>query len=242
MNYPKDPNQQVTAIRYLGKNILFLTPNAFTSRRAYNLTRKEPETNKWIGTIQKNDVLWDIGACVGGYTLMAAITRGCKVIAFEPIAANFANLNANLLLNDLDRDVWAYCIAISGSNKFYESIDYSNLDAPGSSDNQAEEERWFKQGVMHASIDYLVRRGFPHPTYIKIDVDGLEAEILSGSTQTLKGVKSLLVEYPHYDDCTDRDKEMVEKVESLGFLLENSVDFYKPSKTGMNLIFRRLEE
>lgn len=52
--------------------IQFFCPGTLPIYRAQTLLTKEPDTIEWIDTFQKDDVLWDIGANVGVYSLYAA--------------------------------------------------------------------------------------------------------------------------------------------------------------------------
>ena len=49
--------------------------------RYKTLFLKEPETIEWLRALGPDDVLWDIGANVGVYSLYAAIVTGCRVVA-----------------------------------------------------------------------------------------------------------------------------------------------------------------
>ena len=47
--------------------------------------RSEPETFEWIRTTLKDqEVLWDIGANVGVFSLYAALEKKNKVLSLEP--------------------------------------------------------------------------------------------------------------------------------------------------------------
>ena len=68
-----------------------------------NSTRSEPETFEWIrGHLNENEVLWDIGANVGVFSLYAALGHKNKVLSIEPSAESYSTLNANIRLNDLE--------------------------------------------------------------------------------------------------------------------------------------------
>ena len=70
------------------------------------------------------------------------------------------------------------------------------------------------------SIDDLVEMlGINSPTHIKIDVDGLEAEVLQGCTNCLKHVKSILIE-------VDRDY-IKQKEEIVRILTNNSFKLFE---------------
>ncbi len=66
----------------------------------------------------------------------------------------------------------------------------------------------FHQGVLGMSVDsFLSRFDVPFPTHIKIDVDGIEPEILEGAPATLADprLKSVLLEIDENDTpCLER--------------------------------------
>ena len=168
--------------------------------RAKKLLTKEPSTIKWLDRMTSDDVLWDIGANVGSYTLYAAIRRCCRVIAIEPSAANYYLLNKNIELNKLSHRVTALCAAATSGNGF----GFLNLPntAPGEGFSEFGRDRagsgaGFQQGMVGVSLDALAQEAiFPAPTFIKIDVDGLEQEVVKGARMLLRTgkVRSVLVE------------------------------------------------
>lgn len=61
---------------------------------------KEPWTVEWLrGAVRPGEVLYDVGANVGTYALVAAKHAPARVVAFEPGYANFARLCDNIRLN-----------------------------------------------------------------------------------------------------------------------------------------------
>lgn len=82
-----------------GKQIKIYCAGEVSRFRAQTLLTKEPGTLAWIDQFSDGDVLLDIGAYIGVYTLYAAVTKGIRVIAVEPSAANFNNLSRNIQLN-----------------------------------------------------------------------------------------------------------------------------------------------
>jgi hypothetical protein len=80
--------------------------------------RKEPKTVEWIETFSPSDISYDIGACVGSYSLL--MSKYCKeVFAFEPASFNFNILSKNILEN-LNRkltlnNIHQFNVAISDS-------------------------------------------------------------------------------------------------------------------------------
>ena len=187
-----------------GVPIEYLTPSTVLKWRVDTLFSKEPCTLEWIATFQPADVLVDVGANVGMYTIWAAKTRGARVFAFEPEAQNYALLNRNIVLNGLADRVKAYCLALSDVEGFSE-LHLSDLRAGGSCHSLGERVDFahrpmqpeYSQGCISARLDELVRRGVvPEPDYVKIDVDGFEPKVIAGAAAALRGkrLKSLLIE------------------------------------------------
>lgn len=165
---------------------------------------KEPETLDWIDRhLRDDDVFWDIGANVGLYALYAAKRRGaCRVYAFEPAATNYARLSHNIVLNQLT-NVVPSSIAVAGRSGL-DLLHVYDVDA-GAALNSCGEPALHRSGdrvvlrelVCAATLDDLVHvHGLPQPTLIKIDVDGLEPQILAGGRRVLAAPKlrALLVE------------------------------------------------
>ena len=154
---------------------------------------KEPETASWIQRIVTPDtVLYDIGACVGSYSLIAG-SLGATVHAFEPVATNYNQLQANISLNDAER-ISAWPVACTESESRL-SIELAST-APGAAshtirpdDGSARTEQARVQNALGFSLDRFIEQlRLPSPTDLKIDVDGGEVEALAGCRQALRRV------------------------------------------------------
>jgi FkbM family methyltransferase len=207
-----------------GKTISYLTPNSFLKWRVDSLFTKEPCTIEWIGGFRAGEVLVDVGANVGMYTVFAAKTRGVRVLAFEPESQNYGLLNRNLMLNGLGESVKAYCLALSDAAGFSE-LHLATLDAGGSCHQLGEKVDFnhrpaqpkFSQGCVAARLDDLVRDGIvPPPQHIKIDVDGFEPKVIAGAGQVLRAptTRSLLIEV---NQNLPDHMAMVQELNQLGF-------------------------
>ena len=100
-------------IEHAGTRMVFATPNTGTQWRVETIYAKEPCTLEWIAGFGPEDILFDVGANVGMYTIWAAATKGTRVFAFEPEAQNYALLNRNIRMNGLQARVKAYCLGLS---------------------------------------------------------------------------------------------------------------------------------
>lgn len=207
-----------------GVSVSYCTPTTHTKWRVDSLFEKEPCTIAWIAGFGRGDVLVDVGANVGMYTIWAAKTRGTRVFAFEPEAQNYALLNRNIALNGLGTLVIAYCLALS-SAAGYTELHMTDLRVGGSCHSLGERVDFkhepinpaFSQGCIAARLDDLVEGGvLPPPDYIKIDVDGFEPKVIAGAGQLLRGnkVRSLLIEVNQ--NLSDH-MQMVADLGALGF-------------------------
>jgi FkbM family methyltransferase len=201
-----------------GRLLRFYAPSPLLRSRAEGMLSKEPDTIAWLDGLGPNDVVWDIGANVGVFSLYAA-TRGCRVLALEPAAANFFALTRNVELNGLAALVTPYCVAIAGVTELgvinLDSIDIgaamSQFGRPGERSRYSSNPAPPRHGMVGISIDdFAGRFGAPAPTALKIDVDGLEWPILQGGRQTLSRaeVRSVLVELSVSDE-TERNQAIV---------------------------------
>jgi FkbM family methyltransferase len=179
-----------------GGALKIFAPSPLLQDRAATVLTKEPDMIRWIDGMDKDTVLWDIGANVGVFSLYAAVRTHCAVLSFEPSAANVFVLARNIQLNHLNERVTAYCVALSGATE----LGILNLasEAIGAALSQfgkaGETSRYWSgnsesaaHGMVGFTIDDFIARFNPHfPTHIKMDVDGLELPILQGATNTLR--------------------------------------------------------
>jgi len=208
-----------------GKQLTFSTPNWQTMWRAETLLTKEPITIEWLKRIQADDVLFDIGANVGVYTVVAAVLRGARVFAFEPEGQNFALLCRNIALNNINDLVVPFPLAVSSCGRL-DVLNLSEFSTGGGSCHSFGAEvgfdlqpraAAFKQGAYSISIDDMVATGsLPLPNYLKIDVDGIEHKVIAGARRTLTNpeVKSVIIEL---NTNLDEHNAVFAAVTDLGF-------------------------
>lgn len=171
-----------------------------TARLRVESVAKEPWTVAWLErSIRPGDVVWDIGANVGVYSLIAARLLGGEgtVVAVEPGYANFAALCDNVLLNRLAARVIPLPLVL-GETSRTGTLDYSDV-RPGSALHllDGNEPAAYRQPVLVHTVDGVVSTfAVPAPTLLKLDVDGGEAAVLAGAHATLARaeLRSVLVE------------------------------------------------
>lgn len=217
---PKDTGEaapEIVTVKNAGTKAKFLTTNKVTKWRAESILTKEKCTVDWINWIPQGSVLYDIGANIGGYTILAGC-RGIEVYAFEPEAENYALLCQNIDLNTINAT--AYCLAV-GEAPAFDKLYLGQKGAGGSCHSFGKEvgfdltERKAAaiQGSFAVSLDYIASR-LPKPDFIKIDVDGFEHQVIAGGLETLKGVKGLIIEV---NPALGEHHVMLKKLKDLGF-------------------------
>ncbi len=236
-NYKKKIKEKETLIlfkvkdKYTKKNINFSIKNNSTHFRAHTLFTKEPVTIDWIRGFEDNSVFYDIGANIGVYSLYAAIVKKISVYAFEPESNNFQNLMENIILNRLTDKVMPYPIGLSDKTELTK-LNLSQFTVGGSHHtvglNAVDHttlkpiETHFRQGIFSTTLDDLVFKWkFKMPNYIKIDVDGIEHKIITGSNKILndKLLKSVLIEI---NESRQEDRYIIKTMTKNGFKFDEA--------------------
>jgi FkbM family methyltransferase len=182
--------------------------------------KKEPGTVDWIeGWLKAGDVLYDIGANVGSYSLIAfGFLKGqAQIYSFEPGFLSFSQLCKNINLNNASSAISPLQIALSDTTSLL-NFHYQNLETGGALhalgdplDHKGEPfDPVFSLPTLSYSLDdFVLKFDLPKPNHIKMDVDGLEYRILKGAEKTLShpNLQSILLETnakpedsKHFDD------------------------------------------
>lgn len=149
--------------------------------------------NEWrkrallAAAVRAGDVVFDVGANVGSYAVLAAKLVGAsgRVIAFEPVPANVAMLRRHLALNAAAQ---------------VEVVEAAVWDREGPLHFDARDDRLMgsvsEQGrlaVRGVTLDGVLAAGSPPPACVKIDVEGGEVEVLRGATEMMRSGPVLFV-------------------------------------------------
>jgi FkbM family methyltransferase len=182
-------------------------------------------------TPKEGDVVIDIGAHIGRYTIIASKRVGAngKVVAIEANPSNFEMLNRNIKLNQLTN-------VISLNNAVYSKETKIKLYLPGEelghttyntvmSDRARTEDKFVE--VSANTLDYLLQLNeITDVNWVKIDVEGAEFEVLKGASNVLSKSKdiALLIEV-HGKDTYE---PIIESLRSYNF----KIDFEKTYENG----------
>ncbi|NHN58563.1 MULTISPECIES: FkbM family methyltransferase [Halorussus] len=154
---------------------------------------------EFLSRSSPGDVLYDVGANIGNYTLVAAIADR-EVVSFEPDPEMFCRLQKNIGINDTNL-VTAYNIGLANKETtltFYQSshqgrgsfnkfnATYDNSHIVGTQD------------VDVTMLDRIIESdSLPSPNHLKVDVEGFEKEVLQGASQTIEKYRPTLYIEPH---------------------------------------------
>ena len=217
----------VKTVKTTRGDIRFLCNGRMTLSRFDEFFPREPDTREWIDSFADGDVFWDIGANVGIYSLYASLNPNIEVLSFEPGASNYAVLNKNIEINKR-ANIKAFCLAFGATTEA--GTLYMQSTAVGKAGNSfnavlgphgEEINPTFRQGIIGYSIDDFAKQ---IPTHIKIDVDGIEGDIIKGAKKTLSDerCRSLMVEL--YFDRPDY-YEILDNIYCVGFKLKQIVRY-----------------
>lgn len=242
-------SEQILTVENCSQSFRFYCPGPLLVWRATSLLTKEIETINWIDEFPRGAVFWDIGANVGTYTIYAGVKRRAQILAFEPFAPNYYILCRNIALNGLAERVRAYCLAVCTGDRLgvlnlcsteMGSALHQFGDLDDASPYASTQQRHSAQGMIGISIDdFLERFQALFPSFIKIDVDGLELEILRGAEKTLRDrrLKSLLIELNMSDGAAYTSALTL--MREAGFELELVGKLQGQRIVGANHIFKR---
>ena len=146
-----------------------------------------------LHVLRTRDLFLDIGANIGSYTVLASKVCGARSVSVEPDRSTLRALLENIRLNGIEDLVQIEACAIGGQNgeiKFSLGMDTTNKVVEGTSEVPF-------QIVQMRTLDDIVKD--QRPTFIKMDVEGYELEVLKGGTRTLENPSLLGLELETLD-------------------------------------------
>src|SRR5215211_1005584 len=198
-------------------------------------------------TPKEGDVVIDVGAHIGPYTLKASKRVGLngKIIAIEADPENFDILNRNIQLNKLTNVIALNYAAYSKEDKIRLYLPSKEKEEESSytkyntiMTERVHNEKKFVE-INANTLDYLLQsNGIKHEVnWIKIDVEGAEYEVLKGAKNIISKSNniSLLVEIHNLSENTSLNEPIKEFLNSYSF----KIDFEKVVSSGERHIIAR---
>jgi FkbM family methyltransferase len=213
-------NLGYTQIVKRSKNVKYFCNIFDTNFKIFAQTNFAVERSATSRFFDKQDIYWgiknlfrnkkfnmiDVGANVGIYSLAAAHIGAKKIYAIEP-GHVYSKLISNISINHLQKVISTYKIGIGSkveSLKYYE-----DLSNPGnailvnriSNINKQKTKAIFSKkfiNVKVVTLDQLFKKiNYQHIDLIKIDVEGMEYDVIKGAMQLIKKNRPIIVAETH---------------------------------------------
>jgi FkbM family methyltransferase len=143
-------------------------------------------------------VVWDVGANIGFYTLIASRLVGelGRVVAFEPLPDNQRAIQRNVELN-LIGNVDLVAVALSDEEgeaelEIHDSPTWAKLDTSGDTSFKRDAAASGSVRVKVTTLDAQLAR-LPPPGLVKMDIEGAEVAALRGASKLLGECRPTLI-------------------------------------------------
>jgi FkbM family methyltransferase len=172
----------IATVVYDGVTLHFLVRNWADWIQGHHLKGQlyASEELEVIRSAYRGGTFLDIGANVGNHSMFAAgVLKAPRVLAFEPNPDAYAILRCNIALNDLAEVVRHFPVGLSGSSgRASVLVPDPTINLGGAKLIEGDGSIELRPG------DELIPSEEP-VGFIKIDVEGLEMEVLKGLSQTI---------------------------------------------------------
>ena len=155
-----------------------------------------PDMAFMVHFLRPDETLFDIGANIGSYALLAAGAAQARVVAFEPHPKSAELLERNVAHNRLGDRITVCRVALSdreGGGSLTDGLDTMNHIVESAA-----------QGFTTISLRTLDSEAAVRPpAMLKIDVEGHESQVLAGGAQALADPGLLAIEIETVTDAID---------------------------------------
>lgn len=173
----------------------------------------EGEVGIFRQIVKPGQVIVEVGANIGVHTvfLARAVAPRGRVLAFEPQRIVYQTLCANLALNSITNTYcWQAAVGRSAGETRVPTVDYTR---PGNFGGVALKDGKKGEQVPVLTLDSLQ---LAQCALIKIDVEGMEQDVVAGAAATLQRCKPLLyVE----NDRAAKSAALIQLLDGLGYKL-----------------------
>lgn len=220
-------HREIASAVFLGERIDFVAANERVRERVENLSHERDVLEAVITEAQPDDVIWDVGACLGIHSFAVAKHLPDGVVySFEPMHANRAVCVDNKAVNELD-NVHVSNFALSDENG-EQTFEIREGIEPGYGRHGLKSDEGEYESVRE--IEVPTRQGdavsFEQPNIVKIDVEGASPLVLEGMKETLAdpACRVVILEthepnpvQPSHEDFGMTREDIISYLESLGF-------------------------
>ena len=206
------------------KNVhaIFETRNNLKIKIRVNSTDLMALTNVWMINeyeveklnIKNNDVIMDIGAHIGLFSLL--VSKFCysgKIFCFEPNQENFDMLTSNISYNKLENII-----------PFNLAVTKNESEVKLFLDDDQSAHSIFQNGkdaitVKSISLEKIFdRNNIDFCKVLKLDCEGAEYEIIDSlPKEYFNRIKNIIIEYHYADSKPELVRELISKIKNEGF-------------------------
>jgi len=136
-------------------------------------------------------VILDCGANIGIFSLWAHyLSSESQIYSFEPTKSTFEILEKNIKINNLDKNILAFNMALGDTQK--QTVIRINKEGGSGAGNSLIDSKFITsatilQEVLMVTLDNFVQENnLPRVDFIKIDTEGYEKQIIQGASETIK--------------------------------------------------------
>lgn len=210
-----------------------------STNNEYVLGNYEPDLQKIMSNlIRPNDVIFDIGAHYGYFTLLASrlVGNSGMVYSFEPMPQNFKGLEYNILINKINNAKLINC-ALSNKDSILQFSNNKNTVA----NTYISGSPIFDQltsiiRLKATSLDnLLLRKEVALPNFMKIDVEGAEYDVLDGAGGIISQSKPFINLSTHDNHCPGVSEKCLALLKRHNYKVDHY--FTNPANKGIQEFF-----
>jgi FkbM family methyltransferase len=230
----------------LKKTIKKLARSLGVDLKRYNVQTSEAAKMQRLLAYHNIDLVFDVGANIGQYAkLLRELGYSGRIVSFEPLSSAYSQLKAvskkeplweiapQTAIGNQEGEIVINIAGNSYSSSALPMLDAHLESAPESAYSGSETVKLSRLDTL--AKDYI--KSETKSIFLKIDVQGLEKQVIEGATAILplvKGIKLELSLVPLYEGQV-LFKEMIDIVEKLGYELYGIEPGFTAEKTGRML-------
>jgi len=230
----------------LKKTIKKLSRSLGIDLKRYNVQTSEAAKMQRLLAYHNIDLVFDIGANIGQYAKsLRELGYSGRIVSFEPLSSAYSQLKAvskkdplweiapQTAIGNQEGEIIINIAGNSQSSSALPMLDAHLESAPESAYSGSETVKLSRLDTL--AKDYI--KSETKSIFLKIDVQGLEKQVIEGATAILplvKGIKLELSLVPLYEGQV-LFKEMIDIIEKLGYELYGIEPGFTAEKTGRML-------
>ncbi len=159
------------------------------------------------------NVFFDVGSNIGTYAILMA-KAGMKVIAFEPINENYKAIIINTHLNNLENEISIFNFGL-GKNNQTADFTYNPVNTGASHYSHSVNGKGIKTTSKIKSLDTIYKDLGLNKTdkiLMKVDVEGMEAEVFEGASEFLGFFPNLFLIFESKLSGLDKVRTVLSKI------------------------------